>query len=231
MSTTPPSAIIITDGGLPALVAAAIEAERAISSGAQDGDGNGGGKSGGVVSLMPWTSQPVLAAVQDAAVTSLARFFRFESIETPELRLGSIAAKASLLDTLGLLAAVEVARGAWCQRIIWPVQYHADHDSVPAQLDRIAAAVDRALLVSRLSLLESDAAADEITIETPLVDLTDSQIADLAVDLDAPAYLCWWWHRHGEPEVESLAGVERRAWLGALGDAGWVQTEPAVQYD
>ncbi len=232
MNLNPPNAIIITDGGLPALVAAAIEAERAIAGGGgRDGSGghvSGGAESGGVVSLMPWPSHPVLAPVQAAAVTSLARFFRFDHTDTPDLRLGGIEATTGLLDTLSLLAGVEVARAMGCVRLIWPVQFHADKSSLPAQLDRIAAAVDRALLVSRLGLLDGVDAAEEITIETPLVDLTDRQIADLAVDLDAPAYLCWWWRQHAEPEAEQVAGIERRAWLAALGDAGWVQAAPGV---
>lgn len=232
VSTTPLSAIIITDGGLPALVAAAIEAERAIAGGGggvgNGGEVSGGAGSGGVVSLMPWPSHPMLAPVQAAAVTSLARFFRFDHTETPDLRLGGIEATTGLLETLSLLAGVEVARAVGCDRLIWPVQFHADESSLPAHLDRIAAAVDRALLVSRLGLLDGDDTVEEITIETPLVDLTDRQIADLAVDLDAPAYLCWWWRQQGEPEAERVASGERRAWLAALGAAGWVQTAPGV---
>ncbi len=216
MSTDAPSAIIIADGGLPALVAAAIEAERAISGG------------GGGASLMLWPASPLLASAQFTAVTSQARFLRLGLTDTPQLSLNGTEASTTLRDTLGLLSGVEAARAAGCSRVVWPVQYHADHDSLPGELDRIAAAVDRALLVARLGLLETDRASDEITIETPLVDLTDSQIADLVVDLDAPAYLCWWWRRPSEAEAEALAAPERKAWLAALREAGWVQTAPGV---
>ncbi|VAX40532.1 hypothetical protein MNBD_PLANCTO03-1615 [hydrothermal vent metagenome] len=227
VSSESPSAIIITDGGLPALVAAAIEAERAIT-----GSGGDGGQSRSV-GLMPWPSCAGLAAVQCAAVASLARFFRFDLIEMPRICAEGPEISVGLFETLALLAGVEAARGAGCCRVIWPVQYHADRDSLPSQLDRIAAAVDRALLVSRLGLLDGEGssgggAGEEITIETPLVDLTDRQIADLVVDLDAPAYLCWWWRQLGEPEAEAVASVERGVWLAALGEAGWVQALPGV---
>jgi len=226
MNIEPPSAIIITDGGLPGLVVGAIEAERAITGG-----GSAGGSGG--VSLLPWPSCPRLASVQCAAIASLARFFHFDRIEPPRLCVEGVETSRALLETLELLAGLEVARSLGCRRVIWPVQYHADQARLPGQLDRIADAVDRALLVSRLGLLDNGGGDNggrdtEVTIETPLVDLTDRQVADLVVDLDAPAYLCWWWRRLGEPEAESAASLERRAWLAALDDAGWVQALPGV---
>ena len=224
VSCESPSAIILTDGSLPALVAAAIEAERALA-------GNGENSGGGGAGLMPWPSCAELATVQCATAASLARFFRFELLDTPRLcaeGFEGFAASTALRETLALLAGVEAARKIGCSRVIWPVQYHTDEDSVPSQLDRIAAAIDRALLVSRLGLLDGSQTGTEITIETPLVDLTDRQLADLAVDLDAPAYLCWWWRRLGEPEAEVAAETERRRWLERLREAGWVQTSPGV---
>lgn len=211
MPNQTPSAIIISDGGLPALVAASIEAERSISGG------------GGVASLMAWPGSPTLAGAQATAIGSQARFLRLGLVDPPRLCAADIEASGGLLDTLALLAAVEVARAAGARRVVWPIQFHSDHDSLPEKLDQIAGAVDRALLVSRLSLLDQ---GDEVTIETPLVDLTDTQLADLVVDLDAPAYLCWWWRRLAEGQAEALAAPERRAWLSTLRDAGWVQAEP-----
>ena len=218
MTDQPPSAIIISDGNLPALVAAAIEAERAISGG------------GGAASLMPWPAGPELAAAQVTAVGSQARFHRLALAEPPRLCAADIAASPGLLDTLALLAAVEAARAVGTTRVVWPVQFHADHDSLPELLDRIGAAIDRALLVSRLTLLDNPGTTGgEVTIETPLVDLTDRQLADLVVDLDAPAYLCWWWRRQADTAAESLAAAERKAWLSALRDAGWVQSGAETQ--
>lgn len=214
VSDPAPSAIVISDAGLPAVVGAAIEAERAIS---------GGG--GGVPALMPWPTDPVLAECQYAAAKSHARFLRLALLDAPRLCAADISASTGLIDTLGLLAAVELARTSGATRVVWPVHYHADDATLPGWLDQVASAVDRALLTSRLALLDSGA---EVTIETPLVDLTDRQTADLVVDLDAPAYLAWWWRRRPEPPAEALAVQERRAWLDALRDAGWVQADPAA---
>lgn len=214
VSDQAPSAIIISDGGLPAVVAAAIEAERSIS-----------GIGGPPPALMPWPTDPVLATGQFTAAGSHARFFRLALLEAPRLCAADIAGSAGLVETLALLGAIEVARAVGAARIVWPVQYHADDTTIADRLDQIAAAADRALLASRLSLLDF---REEIRVETPLVDLTDRQVADLVVDLDAPAYLSWWWRRHTDPAAETLAGAERRAWLLALRAAGWVQGDPGV---
>lgn len=213
MTSQPPSAIVISDGGLPALVAAAIEAERTLTGGANP------------AALMPWPTCAALAAPQLAAATSQARFHRLTPADPPRLCAADVAASEGMLDTLRLLAGAEVARATGAGRVIWPVQFHADDGSLPEHLDRIGDAIDRALLVSRLALLDQ---GREIVFETPLVDLTDRQVADLVVDLDAPAYLCWWWRRLAEPQAEALGAPERRTWLSALRDAGWVQADPAV---
>ena len=216
--------LIISDGGLPALVAAAIEAERVASA------GEGGG--GAPALLMPWVTSPILADAQLAAVSSQARFLRQEQLEPAPIHAFAAGTSAAFLDTLGLLAAVEVARANSCARIVWPSHAHATDDSLESDIERIANAVDRALLVERLAGLESDvigtAAAAEIAIETPLVDLTDAQLAELVVDLDAPAYLCWWWRPAADPAAEKTAAAERETWRAALDRAGWVSASPDV---
>lgn len=216
--------LIISDGGLPALVAAAIEAERVASA------GEGGG--GAPALLMPWVTSPILADAQLAAVSSQARFLRQEQLEPAPIQAFAAGTSAAFLDTLGLLAAVEVARANSCARIVWPSHAHATDDSLESDIERIANAVDRALLVERLAGLESDvigtAAAAEIAIETPLVDLTDSQLAELVVDLDAPAYLCWWWRPVTDPAAERTAAAERETWRAALDRAGWVSASSDV---
>lgn len=216
--------LIISDGGLPALVAAAIEAERAASAGEAGG--------GAPALLMPWVTSPDLADPQLAAVSSQARFLRQEQLEPAPIHAFAAGTSAAFLDTLGLLAAVEVARANGCARIVWPSHAHATDDSLESDIERIANAVDRALLVERLAGLESDvigtAAAAEIAIETPLVDLTDAQLAELVVDLDAPAYLCWWWRQAADPAAEKTAAAERETWRAALDRAGWVSASPDV---
>ena len=224
--------LVISDGGLPALVAAAIEAERVASAGDRGG--------GAPALLMPWVTEPTLVDTQLKAVSSQAKFLRQDLLEPAPIHALAAGTSAAFLDTLGLLAAVEVARANGCPRIVWPSHAHATDDTLEADIERIACAVDRALLVERLAGLESDitgaagpdrwhAAAAELAIETPLVDLTDAQLADLVVDLDAPAYLCWWWRPVPDPAAETVAKAERSAWLAALRCAGWVSAPPEVE--
>lgn len=216
--------LLITDGGLPALVAAAIEAERLASAGESGG--------GAPALLMPWVADPALAETQLTAIASQAKFFRHDLLEAAPIRDFAAGTSASFVETLGLLAAVEVARANGCSRIVWPAHAHATDDTLAEDIDRMAAAVDRALLVQRIAMLDPASPGSprsELTIETPLVDLTDAQLADLVVDLDAPAYLCWWWRALPEPKTEQAAAAERTAWKAALRHAGWVSASPGVE--
>ena len=94
--------------------------------------------------------------------------------------------------------AVEALRQG-CSRVVWAI--HCGDD-----LDAMATAVDEARLVSHilgLATPERPATARGgrqagVRIETPLVDLTDSQLAELAHDLDAPLGAAWWCEAEGE---------------------------------
>jgi hypothetical protein len=210
------STLVIADGGLPSLLAAAIEAERRLVGG------------GGVL-LMPWATAEPAATDQAVAVASIARFLRHDVAE-PCLAPPDVgdALPPGMRDSMCLLTALHTARLAGCERVVWPIQYHNDDSSIGGDLDRIAAAVDRAQLIGRLALLESPrSGSDAVRIDAPLVDLTDAQIADLAVDVDAPVYLAWWWRTLADRRAEALAAAERRAWLPALRDAGWIDAAPA----
>lgn len=206
--------LVILDGGLPALVAAAIESERMLAD------------DGAAALVLPCGTARVAIAEQRAAVQSQARFFRFETVESTIPQLSADLSPGTA-DTLTLLAAVEAARRYNCRRIVWPVQFHSDHDTLVRNLEPIAGAIDRAQLMGRLAMIEEAGFAGNagLAIETPLVDLTDGQIADLVVDLDAPAYLAWWWRRLSDPGAELAAEQERRVWLAALRTAGWIRTE------
>jgi hypothetical protein len=50
----------------------------------------------------------------------------------------------------------------------------------------MAIAADRALLAARLLSLDADGVAGGLVIETPLLELTDAELIDLAGDIDAP---------------------------------------------
>ena len=90
-----------------------------------------------------------------------------------------------------LLRAGREALRTGVNRVVWPIHSGTDLDEMERELER-------ARLVERLVNL--DAPADHeaaVRIETPLLDLTDAQIAELAADLDAPLEVCWWCRKNG----------------------------------
>ena len=92
--------------------------------------------------------------------------------------------------------------------VVWPFVPRGDSPDEPAAVERIADAVNRATLVSRLVSLDAPGAGlPEIRFETPFVDLSDAQLADLACDVGARFEDCWWWS-----DDSAAAGLERARW-------------------
>jgi len=116
-----------------------------------------------------------------------------------------------LLVHAGYLA---LARG--CDRVVWPTQHGEDLHTESPSLERIAGAIDRALLVTRVVALDAPRAADAPEIDTPFVDLTDRQIAEMVMDIEAPLSGCWWW---GGSTPTALAARDR--WGTLLRSLGW----------
>lgn len=121
-----------------------------------------------------------------------------------------------------LLAATLDALRRGLSRIVWPIQIGQPGADQPS-LDAIADAFDRGLLAARL--LSVDAKDADLHVETPLVDLSDTQMMDLAADMDAPlaAGAAWWCHRHAESEAaEAPCGqcVSCRRWTSAVRSVG-----------
>lgn len=81
-----------------------------------------------------------------------------------------------------LLDACAVSKAEGCERVVWPVW-------CAAEVDGIALALDRARLVSTLASL--DTRRGGVSIETPVLDLLESQLAELAVDVGVPAQGGW----------------------------------------
>ena len=79
---------------------------------------------------------------------------------------------------IALLEAVRAAITHACERVVWPVACGSD-------LDAMSAAAERALLVTRLVWLDQGTLTGPAPkIETPLVDLSEPALDDLARDLD-----------------------------------------------
>ena len=103
-------------------------------------------------------------------------------------------------EAVGLLRATFLAARLGCRRVLWPASGAVGGG---LDLDRIAAISDSALLVGRLVGLRSAwHGVPGIRVETPFVDLTDRQMADLIEDMALPLEACWWWRsdRAGEGE-------------------------------
>jgi len=184
-----PDSLIIGDGDLPTLVACGIEARRASESG-----------GGGALLVLRGLSGP-----RAEAGTRMAELLGLEAIGAP----GTIGEPPDGPESTALLlGALDVARGFGARRVVWPIQLGGADPG--AAVERIARAVDRALLVGRLAALDDDA----MEVEAPLVDLSDAQLAQLAFDLEVPVEACWWW--------TGMSGeTDRTRWLAALRAAGW----------
>lgn len=100
------------------------------------------------------------------------------------------AGERGLGHTGMLLAACLEAMRRGIRRVVWPVQLPGGDGANFGELtDAVADAFDRALLVGRLLSIDASphlAHAGGLVVQTPLLDLTDAQVLDLAADLDAP---------------------------------------------
>jgi len=106
-----------------------------------------------------------------------------------------------------LLAAAARAVETDRARILWPVALGDD-------LSQMAAAADRVRAVERLLDLETDPTRAPIRFDLPLLDLTLDQVADLAIDLDAPGEGAWWCKHDGEGPCGACSACE--SWQAAL---------------
>ena len=136
-----------------------------------------------------------------------------------------------LLSSAALLRAAEIGAARGLSRIVWPVHLGGGTSSAA-----MTTAADRAAQVSQLSLLDLPRAGGPRTleIETPLLNLSEAQVLELALDLDVPlprlrdaasgfeaaGGSCWWCD--GIPAGEAaMCGVcpscerWRAAWMAA----------------
>lgn len=168
-------ALVINDGSLAAAAASLMELERRP-----------------VVAWIPPCPSPLstddpAVPTAGALVEKQADLFGYEEVlrgasptsAGPERRAvhsTALGLEASIL----LLEAVVDAAEAGAGRVVWPIVAGAD-------LDAMHLASERAQLVSRLAWLDERRLAGlAVAVETPLVDLTAEQVADLARDLDVP---------------------------------------------
>lgn len=185
------------DGSLPAQVAAAMAREGRLVSGA-DREG-----------LLAWLigNERMLAC---AATQAEAMGFRVVARSEPSEEM-------SVERTSGIVLLASAIAGArlGCDSVVWAAHCARTGSDVEVDIDRVAEAIDRATLVGRLASLEARA---EVEVQTPFVDLSDRQIADLAVDMGVEPSTCWWAMGDG------AAMAERRRWHGVLRERGMAVT-------
>lgn len=108
-----------------------------------------------------------------------------------------------------LLRAGREALRTGVSRVVWPIHAGADLAEMERELERVR-------LIERLVNLDAPAGGEPaVRIETPLLDLTDGQIAELAADLDAPLDVCWWCRKNGPAPCGRCGGCLR--WEAVLG--------------
>lgn len=108
-----------------------------------------------------------------------------------------------LILMMACQAAARVGMGA----VVWPVV-------CGERGDELAAAVEIARLVERLGSVSGRFGSPwpGVELSLPLADLSPVQVAELALDLDAPVQSCWWWGEDGD----GWAIEARNTWEMAL---------------
>lgn len=113
-----------------------------------------------------------------------------------------------------LLQAARAARRTGCRVIVWPVHVGEDVGSAARLLERALTLGD---------LLNPTADPQGLSIQTPLLDLADWQVLDLAIRLDVPLRLARFCER--SPANPCAACPSCRRWFNAarrLDLPGWV---------
>lgn len=228
--------LIIANGGLLSLIAMAAAREAVLAGAARD--------ARRPVVMTPALEGPTAPARRNA-VARQADLYDLELLDAPvpgQAVGGSQAGPASAQPLVGesqsrlLMHAAYAAASRGLMSVVWPVRAGQGE---AIDLEQAAKACDRAVLIARIAGLDADEhGVASIRVQTPFLDLTDRQIADLALDLAVPANECWWWKdaylarlertgpndergdaglRPGEPE----AWAEFRRWVPTLRECGW----------
>lgn len=209
----PSRMLVMVDGDLPSVVAAANAKEASLSAGESKVGGIGGG--GGP---LLWPAVDDANPKRMAACVRLAGVLGLTLIERRSVSVGPRGGEWSSPSRVLMDACTDAASNGRTE-VVWPVQFTAGGvGSGTIDLDLVSRAADRALLVTRLMALDAGAhGLPSLHVQTPFVDLTDRQVGDLAVDLAAPVSSCWWW---GDGEGDEAA-ASRARWTAALRAAGF----------
>lgn len=200
--------LLVSDGNLGSLVLAALLAE------SRDKDSD----QPSLIYPAWWTHDDDAEAVFPAVDRALERYAELYGFDLVTDRAGypdltspgttDPALWAGFHQTRLLLDACELAATRGIRTVVWAAQTESSSDR---RTDEITTVIDRALLVARLATLDAQRSGDvEVNIETPIVDLDDSQILDLASDLSVPLDAGWW-----RDSPHEIALRQRTRWAAA----------------
>ncbi|MCA9303829.1 MAG: hypothetical protein KC996_06875 [Phycisphaerales bacterium] len=226
--------LILSDGGLESAVVAAIAAEQTARADTEPP----------VVMAAWWGSLTDLDLVLpsiDRAVARQADMFGLAMLTDqtgypPEQSEDALALSEGAQHSQMLLQAAGYANAIGIRRIVWPVRIgSALRDFEQARdLEQLANTIDRSVLAGRLATLDAgggqaDTELREVLIETPVVDFSNIQLADLAGDLSVPLDGCWWFQ---DRQILPSAHAEYKYWaalpvLNARSSAGAVEIKSA----
>lgn len=194
--------LVITDGGIGGLLACWAEGVCVGPRPRSAGRGAVPAPVGFFAPLVPPTPGALAAAARQAELCHLSDMI------VREAPAASQAPDPFAWTRLLLDAAAEASRRG-ITRIVWPI--HAGGPGPDADLDAVAAACDRAMLVAHLAELDLPSAP---RIDTPYADYTDRQMAEIALDMDAPLIAAWWCQERGDRPCGSCGACLR--WSAAF---------------
>lgn len=217
--------LVLCDGDLPGMVALSLVQDALGSTGAC-----------GVLSA-PLASEHAEAIA--ARIRLLAESQAADCLDFPPV--GPTTLAAGPRRTRYLTEAVHHAMASGYATLVCPWQAGGFDPDKPMEADEapsvenLARELDRALLVSRLVTLDAtEHGVGVFEVQTPLMDLSDVQVAEMALDLDVPIWRAWWWEaaagkRARDPSIAERANACRDRWCAALESLGWsIDTEMAA---
>jgi len=181
--------LLISDGSLGALVLTALLSEARREEGEPSLIYPGWwGETEDLDALIP---------LVDRSLEQAAAFGGFELVrdragypDLEEIGAARGAVVSGMHRTRLLLDACAVAIEHGIRTVVWSVQIRDDDED---RLTRVGDAIDRALLAARLATLDAEERGGiEVRMLTPIVDLADDQVLDLATDLSVPVESGWW---------------------------------------
>lgn len=191
--------VILSDGGVESLLACAMASEQQQLAGLANA-----AQSNASVLLPAWWEWmqeiDLMISAVDPAIMRQASVYGLtvhpeQSVYPPDDHRLLSESSMSAIQSRMLLEAAQIAMKLGIRKVIWPIRLvrPESSQSIDEMVDKIGRTIDRATLASRLASLDTDhTTAVDVVIETPFVDLSNEQVADLAGDMAIPIETCWW---------------------------------------